>query len=515
MDHFEKIHSQIFTILLVGLLVIGASVGLVWFLFFEIIMLNEVFLLPSLILVGITMAAYISLRITDVVLIPLKAIADAIIHVSPSHETADTSAPNIDNVRIGRNLVNSLSMVVYQLASGHKGEYESKQSHRESVIQAINVINHLPLPLFVFNNQRIVTHASEIALNYIGSNSATLFGKPLEDSLRLEFPSELTLEKWVEDCQEKKVTSTMYWERVRVKMSDESVRQCDINALYNRDNPSGADFIVTLFDKTERYNLDDDATSFVTLAVHELRTPLTMLRGYIEVFQEELAGQLNEELGDYMQKMSASASQLNIFVNNILNVSKIEQNQLMMQLDEANWTTALGEILDDMELRTRTHGITIERSIASDLPSVGVDRVSAYEVIANLIDNAIKYSGGSKRIVVNSRIGNSGMVETTVQDFGVGMPANATANLFEKFYRNHRTRNQVGGTGLGLYLIKAIVSAHGGQVWVNSKEGQGSTFGFSLMPYDQLDDSLKSGDNKKEILRQSHGWIKNHSMYRK
>ncbi|HZM63807.1 MAG TPA: ATP-binding protein, partial [Candidatus Saccharimonadales bacterium] len=83
----------------------------------------------------------------------------------------------------------------------------------------------------------------------------------------------------------------------------------------------------------------------------------------------------------------------------------------------------------------------------------------------------------------------------------------------EKFYRSHRSKEQVGGTGLGLYLSKAIVEAHGGHIWVQSKEGQGSVFGFTVVPYAQLAETSKAGDNK-DIVRGAHGWIKNHSLYR-
>jgi signal transduction histidine kinase len=87
-------------------------------------------------------------------------------------------------------------------------------------------------------------------------------------------------------------------------------------------------------------------------------------------------------------------------------------------------------------------------------------------------------------------------------------------NLFTKFYRDHRNRAQIGGTGLGLYLSKAIIAAHGGSLWVRSKEGEGSTFGFSIMPYAQLAEEIKqSGD--QGITRGAHGWIKNHSLYRR
>ena len=130
-----------------------------------------------------------------------------------------------------------------------------------------------------------------------------------------------------------------------------------------------------------------------------------------------------------------------------------------------------------------------------------------------LPDNAIKYSGDGQKIVVRSYLTKDGMIETTVQDSGVGIPENVIPNLFERFYRNHRTQSQVGGTGLGLYLSKAIVEAHGGHIWVQSKEGQGTTIGFTLQPYALVAGKLKSDNGG--IVRQAHGWIKNHSLYRR
>ena len=179
------------------------------------------------------------------------------------------------------------------------------------------------------------------------------------------------------------------------------------------------------------------------------------------------------------------------------------------------WENVLRSTLETLNLRAQVHGKQIVLQLQSNLPTVAIDRITISEVIINLIDNAIKYSNKSNRIIVRSYVGNNGMVETTVQDFGIGIPANIIGNLFEKFYRNHRSRAQVGGTGLGLYLSKSIVTAHGGQIWVQSKENEGSTFGFSLVPYTQLAAELKKSDNKEDITRIAHGWIKNHSFYRR
>jgi signal transduction histidine kinase len=255
--------------------------------------------------------------------------------------------------------------------------------------------------------------------------------------------------------------------------------------------------------------------SFLSISVHELRTPLTMLRGYIEVFEEELSESFdnNPELKDFMFKMSAAAQQLAAFVNNILNVARVDADHLVLELQEDNWGDIIRTSANNLALRAKVRGITLEFSIAPDLPTVGVDRVSIYEVMNNLIDNAIKYSGESKVIRIDAHMNAEGMVETTVQDFGVGVPAGVMPNLFQKFYRNHRNRAQIGGTGLGLYLTKAIVTGHGGNVWVRSKEGEGSTFGFTVQPFSRLADERKNSNNKG-IVRGAHGWIKNHSLYR-
>lgn len=445
------------------------------------------------------------------VLEPLHVLWQAIVHLAPQSSTVP--APNLEKIRLGRELVTSLALQVYQFAS--QQDSQEMATKRKEMLQATNIVSHFPLPLFVFNKDQLVTNASDSSLDYCKVESSALFGKPLFDSLNLEFSSENTLETWIAKCQKDKVTDTAYWQRVHVLMPDgKDMRQCDMAAYYNRDNPSGTEFIVTLFDHTDEYSKDDQALSFVAIAVHELRTPLTMLRGYVEVFEDELEDKLDDEMKDFMHKMKVSANQLAAFVNNILNVARLEESQLALQLTEDNWGEIIKQAASDMEIQAQVNGKHIEYQLDPKLPTVGVDHVSILEVIDNLLDNAIKYSGKSEKILLQATVNKGGLVETTVQDFGVGIPTSVIPNLFEKFYRNHRTRGQVGGTGLGLYLSKAIVTAHGGEIWVRSKVGEGTTVGFTLPPYKQVAEELKNSNNT-DIVRQPHGWIKNHSLYRK
>lgn len=509
-DNFQKLERKAYTYLIVLhclLIVFALSIWLVGTQFG----LPPVVIVSTDAIVTLVLAHFAAKAGSSYLMKPLKALWQAILHVAP--DTTTVAAPNMTELRMGRELITSLANRVYQFASQEDGR--DLATHRKSILQAVNVVSRFPLPVFVFNKEQFVTNASLKALEYLQLESPQVFGQRIFDSVNFEFPSEFTLEKWIDDCQQNKVTDQAYWERVHVVLRDgKTVKQCDIAAYYNRDNESGTEFIVTLFDHTEEYSKDDQSLSFVALAVHELRTPLTVMRGYIEVFEEELEGKLDDELQTYMDRLRVSADQLSAFVGNILNVVKIEENQLSLQMVEGTWESLLRTASLPMQNHAQALGKSITFTIEPNLPTVAADPVSISQVVNNLLDNAIKYSNTTTEIIVTSSLNQEGMVETTVQDFGVGIPESVLPNLFEKFYRNHRTKAQIGGTGLGLYLSKAIVDAHGGNIWVRSKPGKGSSFSFTLQPYAQLADEVKNSNNT-DIVRHAHGWIKNHSLYRK
>ena len=441
---------------------------------------------------------------------PLETIGRAVLHVSPE---AQGPAPDINKLSIGREYINGLAYQIYQIASLQDNKILAE--HRRDATQASTILNHLPLPVYVFNKEQIVTFATEAAISYVGTESSALFGKQLFEAVDLEFQSDFTLESWIKDCAANKATDTAYWRRVRVHVKDsDSVRQCDIAGYYSRDNPAGIEFIITLFDHTEAYNKDESNMNYIALAVHELRTPLTIMRGYIEALQGEMEGKVSGDQELFVTRLTASARQLTSFVNNILNVARISENQLTVKLAEEKWSDIVNHAVSDMSIRSKALNKQISVKLADGLPTVGADRVTIYEVLINLIDNALKYSGQSNEVTVRVSMTQDNLVETVVEDQGVGIPTAVLPTLFEKFHRNHRNRGDISGTGLGLYISKAIVNAHGGDIWVQSTEGQGTRVGFTLKPYAQLAAELKSGDNEA-MVRTAHGWIKNHSLYRR
>jgi signal transduction histidine kinase len=446
---------------------------------------------------------------------PLKTLADAIVFAG--HSSRGGVPPNTDNLKIGREMIAALAMQVYDLASmsAQSQGLSGGDTNHEVVAQApaVTMFDHIGLPIFGIDPKQNLTLINRPACDYLGIKLDDALGKPFYDVVKLSFESEETFENWLKDKQANAVNGTRVWERARTTDPDgNAIKQFDLVASFSKDNNSGAETMLVLYDRTDKYKHDDQEINFVALAVHELRTPLTILKGYIEVFEEEIGPTLNPELSGFMHKMQASAQQLTAFVGNILNVARVEENQLVLKLQEYSWDEIIKTAVDDLALRAKVLGKHIELNIADNLPTVAVDRISIHEVINNLVDNALKYSGDTDKIVISSTFNGEGMVETSVQDFGIGIPTAIMPDLFQKFYRSHKSRVQVHGTGLGLYLCNAVVSAHDGNIWVRSKEGEGSIFSFTLQPYDKIKHEKANGEDG--IMRGAHGWIKNHTLNR-
>jgi signal transduction histidine kinase len=427
-----------------------------------------------------------------------------------THDDKQVEAPNDSALNSSKAFLVGLAESIYTLTSSTATTATEAQPGELPFYKTL--ANNVPLPVIVLDKDQRISFANEIALHYIGKDVPEVINQPMYDAMNLSFVSSQTLETWIAENAESAVINSEVWERVRLTLPDETRKQFDLAAHYSNNDANGIETILVLFDRTRQYERDDHDLTFVSLAVHELRTPLTIMRGYVEVFEDELSDNLNPEQTTFMHNMGASAQQLTSFVSNILNVARVEENALMLRLKEEKWKDVLMGACKDMELRAHVHNKKLVYDIDDAMPTIAVDKVSIYEVIANLIDNAIKYTHTDEEIVIKS-YEKDGMIETTVTDKGVGIAQGLIGHVFDKFYRAHQSKNSVGGTGLGLYLSRAIITAHGGTIWVQSKEGEGSTFGFTLPIYATVADQINNDDNG-QIIRGAHGWIKNHSLYR-
>lgn len=374
------------------------------------------------------------------------------------------------------------------------------------------ILNSIKDGVFALDSNKHIILFNKAASDITGLSIESVAGKHINDVLPLAHNKQLMLSEWIDECY--KLGADMkqqQWEGLNYVQSEDYPLSLDVDALYTGADPNGVRVLVTFHNRTEEQQIEDMKLDFVALAAHELRTPVTVIKGYIEILENELSDQLEPEYKEFIRKLDVSAGQLAGSINNILHVSHIEHGELNLDLETVSWPDIVGSVAAELNQKAQTQNKAIVTKIEDNIPNVAADRVSITEVLTNLIDNAIKYSESGQSIEIDVWHDQQyRTVKTAVRDHGVGMPSNAIGKLFTKFYRSHRTRTSHRGTGLGLYMSKTIVEAHGGSIQVESKEGEGSTFTFELPTVaKQADD-----DDNEDIARGVHGWIKNHSLYR-
>lgn len=237
-------------------------------------------------------------------------------------------------------------------------------------------------------------------------------------------------------------------------------------------------------DKEELKKLDKMKNEFLMVATHELNTPVTVLRGKMSMILEEGFGNFSKEEKEYLQPIFANIEKLGKLFREVLEVIKIDQKKMLLSREQTNLNKLIAEIVKETKNNDKHFYLDVE--LPKEPIFLKIDRPKIKEVLGDILDNAIKFScvngaSGKIKITVESKKG-----ETTVsiQDNGVGLCGEDKAHLAEKFFQSKRFDSfspmEQQGTGLSLYIAKKIVELHQGKIWVDSKEGVGSTFHVSF-----------------------------------
>jgi GAF domain-containing protein len=231
--------------------------------------------------------------------------------------------------------------------------------------------------------------------------------------------------------------------------------------------------------------LDERKTQFIQNVSHELRTPFTLIKGYLELLLMEEMGSLSDRQKEGLAIVAEKTEAFGRLIDDIVAVQTIEARSL--ELHEINLRTLIQTIL--VNIADQGTVLELQTDLPSDLPLLSADPKLVERILQILLENAVKFSPDGGVVTIRARLeGDSVRVE--VQDHGIGIPSRALPFLFEPFYQvDGSTTRRFGGTGLGLSIVKQVVEAHGGQVGVDSTEGQGSTFYFTLPVSSQTDNS--------------------------
>lgn len=226
-------------------------------------------------------------------------------------------------------------------------------------------------------------------------------------------------------------------------------------------------------DITDRKLLEQRKDEFINMASHELKTPITSLKGFLALLHQRLTPHKDEKALHYLSRIDTQVNKLIKLISDLLDISKMQTGQLAYQEERFDVNALVQEIVENVQGTTSTHRLLLESQTQAE---VFGDRDRIGQVLINLLNNAIKYSPRANTVLVRVAK-DSRQVIISVQDFGIGIAKEHQHKIFERFYRvTDPAEKTYPGLGMGLYISCEIVKRHGGQLWVESKKDEGSTF---------------------------------------
>lgn len=215
---------------------------------------------------------------------------------------------------------------------------------------------------------------------------------------------------------------------------------------------------------------------FMSIASHELKTPITSLKGSLQLAQRLLSKSENKVLTGFIDKAEHQTEKLTVLVNDLLDVTKIQEGKMLLNYSTFDVVAMIKECVDDVRAQKIKHQIII----LDDCPiEIHADRARLEQVVNNFLTNAIKYSPHADEVKISCVV-DDGELKVSVQDFGIGIPADKQQFLFDRFYRVQESSVNFSGLGLGLFISAEIIKRHHGEVGISSEMGKGATFWFSL-----------------------------------
>jgi signal transduction histidine kinase len=239
--------------------------------------------------------------------------------------------------------------------------------------------------------------------------------------------------------------------------------------------------LLALHDVTREKLVERLKTEFVSLSAHQLRTPLSAIKWTLKMILDGDMGKINEEQRDLLTKTYESNERMISLINDLLNVTRIEEGRYVYKKEAVDLKEIVGNIVKNYKEEAKRRGINFNFNDPKEkLPKAKVDVEKIKLAITNLIDNAIRYTPEGGKVIASLEKKNKSL-EFSVKDSGIGVPEDQQQRLFTKFFRaSSAVRIETEGSGLGLFICKNIIEAHNGEVWFESEEGKGSKFYFSI-----------------------------------
>lgn len=455
----------------VGVVYIRASLKNVYN---SISQVTTIYLLAAIIAVGLGLI--LSLVISRAITVPITEMKEQALRIARGDYSGQVKIYGNDELGQLASAVNNLSVRV-----------EESQESTESERRRLNsVMAHMTDGVIATDRRGNVTIINETAVEFLDVDSDQAIGQSILDILNIR--KQYTLRDLLEDPDE--------------IMLDFSTDDHDLIlqayfSLIQRESGFISGLACVLHDVTEQQKIDEDRKQFVSNVSHKLRTPLTSVRSYIEALSDG-AWKDPEIAPKFLKVTQEETDRMIRMINDLLTLSRMDSGTQKLNLELVNLNELFNYVLNRFDMiidsneqndRSDKH-YTIKREFTQRDLWVEIDTDRFTQVLDNIMNNAIKYSpdGG---VVTCRLIETHNNVIMSIADQGLGIPRADIPHVFDRFYRVDKARSRAqGGTGLGLAISKEVVQSLGGKIWVESREGHGSTFYISLPyePYDEGDD---------------------------
>ncbi|MEI6430635.1 MAG: ATP-binding protein [bacterium] len=388
------------------------------------------------------------------------------------------------NKRFGNIFIEEDIQLLERMAKGAAAVINSAEKVREITRErdeAVETIEALSMGLIMVNANQRVTQMNNSALQIFGLTKETL---ALNNALIAVVKDEKVRTLLTQPLSgvDGDITAEV---SLPDPESPEQMHTFQVQSATVRNDAGDIIGTATIFnDITELKNVDKMKTAFVSTVSHELRTPLTAIKGFVATLLQDTDGFYdNDTRTEFYQIIDTECDRLRRLIDDLLNVSRIESGKsLAMNIGDVNMSNLVDKVIriqSASQYKKPNH--TLVMSIDPSVPIIQADEDKVEQIFNNLISNALKYAPRGGEIKVSGKMMSDELVQLSVSDQGMGIPKEQLPKMFQRFHRvDNRDTREIGGTGIGLFLVKAFVEQHNGQIWVESEHGKGTTFHFTL-----------------------------------
>ncbi len=332
--------------------------------------------------------------------------------------------------------------------------------------------------ILILGPDQIIERCNPAFAQMVGITADYIRGQPHEDIIRLtKTKGGLTLEEAEAGGWPLTPNATLYVEGDLKKQGGGSLPVGITYAPLVSSEGNLVNIVATVRDITHFREAEELKSTFISVVSHELKTPVTLIKGYVSTLRREDANWDRKIVQDSLEVIEEEADRLAGLIDNLLDATRLQAGALSINLSDVALDMLTERIADRFRVQTDIHTIVVE--FPDEFPIVLADEDRISQVISNLLSNAIKYSPGGGEIKIRGQVLPEQIV-VCVSDQGPGIAPGDIPHVFDRFYRAVESSRKTKGAGLGLYLAKAVVEAHGGRIWVDPKPGEGARICFSL-----------------------------------